>query len=224
MNKSVLITGASKGIGRALAKKMLAENYRVIGTSRTGTIEGFENKNFVPLKLDLSDPESIENINQTVVDKFKPIDIIINNAGIGPDLFTQKPELNTFDKTFDVNVRGTVFLTELLIDSLNNKGMIVNVSSKMGSIDECKLDGSVAYRMSKSALNMYTKILANRLKDTLKVASIHPGYVKTTIAESNIENGRLTPEQAADNMYRFILSDFQSGVFWDSETDTVLPC
>ena len=217
MKKVVLITGASKGIGKALTEKMLNENFFVIGTSRNGIIKDFENKDFYSLKLDLSNTSSIENAHKEIFSKFKYIDILINNAGIGPDLDTYIPQKESFNLTFDVNVTGTVFFTEPLIELIRENGIILNVSSKMGSLDVCELTDSVAYRMSKSALNMYTKILTNRLKDKIKVASIHPGWVKTTIIESNLKNGRLTPEQSADNIFEFLTNEFDSGMFWNSE-------
>ena len=222
MKKVVLITGASKGIGKALTEKMLNENFFVIGTSRNGKIKDFENEDFYSLKLDLSNTSSIENVHEEIFNKFKHIDILINNAGIGPDLDTYIPEKESFNQTFDVNVTGTVFFTEPLIDLISENGIILNVSSKMGSLDVCELTDSVAYRMSKSALNMYTKILTNRLKDKIKVASIHPGWVKTTIIESNLLNGRLTPEQSAENILEFLTNDFDSGTFWNSENGTEL--
>lgn len=217
--KTVLITGASKGIGLALAKKMLDENFVVIGTSRSGKITTLENDDFYPVKLDLSQPNSIENACNKISTEFSSIDILINNAGIGPDLYTQYPETETFNTTFEVNTAGTVFFTEKLIDIINNKGLIFNISSKIGSIDACRLTDSVAYRMSKSALNMYTKILANRLKGNIKVAAIHPGWVKTAIIESNLENARLTPEESAESMFELISSDFKNGTFWDAESN-----
>ena len=222
MNKITLITGASKGIGKALTEKMLNENFFVIGTSRSGEFEKIEHKNFYPLKLDLSSTESIENVHKEIFGNFKHIDFLINNAGIGPDLDTYIPEKESFNLTFNVNVTGTIFFTEPLIELINENGIILNVSSKMGSLDVCELSDSVAYRMSKSALNMYSKILANRLKGKIKVASIHPGWVKTTIIESNLKNGRLTPEQSADNIFEFLTKEFDSGTFWDSENGTEL--
>lgn len=222
MKKIALITGASKGIGKALTEKMLNENYVVIGTSRNGIIKGIEHKNLYSLKLDLSDSSSIERAHKEIFSNFNHINMLINNAGIGPDLNTYIPEKNSFNQTFEVNVSGTVFFTEPLIKLIHHNGIILNVSSKMGSLDVCKLTDAVAYRMSKSALNMYTRILSNRLKDKIKVAAIHPGYVKTTILESNLKNGRLTPKQSADNIFDFISSEFKSGTFWDSENGTEL--
>ncbi len=222
MNKIVLITGVSKGIGYALTKKMLDENFFVIGTSRTGIIKDFEGRNFYSLELDLSDPLSIEKAHKKLFEKFKYIDILINNAGIGPDLDTSRPERDSFNLTFDVNVSGTVFFTEALIELVSENGMILNISSRMGSIDFCQRDDSVAYRMSKSALNMYSKILANRLKDKIKVAAVHPGWVKTTIREDNIKNGTVTPRESAENIFNFLSNGFESGIFWNSEDGTEL--
>jgi NAD(P)-dependent dehydrogenase (short-subunit alcohol dehydrogenase family) len=97
------------------------------------------------------------------------------------------------------------------------------ISSKMGSIDKCIDSDSVGYRTSKSALNMYTKILANRLSESIKVVAVHPGYVKTQISEIAMINGRLTPEQSAENIFSFLESDYKTGSFWDLEAGTELP-
>ena len=221
MKKIVLITGASKGIGKALTEKLLANDFSVIGTSRNGKFD-IEHKDFYSLKLDLSKPESIENAHKEIFNKFNKIDILVNNAGIGPDLDTDFPEIKSFNQTFNVNVNGTVFFTEPLIELITQNGIILNVSSKMGSLDVCERTDSVAYRMSKSALNMYTKILTNRLNKKVRVASIHPGWVKTTIADDNIINGRLTPEKSAENIFEFISKGFRNGIFWDAESEKEL--
>jgi short-subunit dehydrogenase len=220
MNKTILITGASKGIGFALANKFLEKGFKVIGTSRSGKIEGIENENFKVLKLDLSELNNIELLKNRIEKNGTKIEVLINNAGIGPDLDTNNPEKITFKQTFDVNVNGTTFLTELLIENINEKGKIINISSKMGSIELCERIDSVAYRMSKTALNMYSKILSNRLSEKIKVASIHPGWVRTTIAESNITEGRLSAEESANGIFNFVTSDFKTGIFWDIESQT----
>lgn len=223
MKKVVLITGASRGIGYALTQKLLSKDFVVISTSRSGKIDGIENDNFHSIALNLSSTESIEEAHTAIFSKFKQIDILINNAGIGPDLDTDLPEKTSFEKTFQVNVTGTVFFTEAIIDRITENGMLLNISSEMGSISRCERSDSVAYQMSKSALNMYTKILANRLKENIQVAAIHPGWVKTTIAKDNIVNGRITPEQSADSIFSFITQEFKNGIFWDAETNKELP-
>jgi short-subunit dehydrogenase len=114
MKKIVLITGTSKGIGKALAAKMLKENYFVIGTSREGTVKEIKTEAFYPLKLDLTIPTSIREAQKEITENFSSIDILINKPGIGPDLDTLKPKMNSFQQKFHVNVEGTVFLPKVL--------------------------------------------------------------------------------------------------------------
>jgi len=132
------------------------------------------------------------------------------------------PEWESFEQTFEVNLKGTVFFTESLLKSIREGGMLLNISSKMGSINECKSPGSVAYRMSKSALNMYTKILSIREKDRINVASIHPGWVRTNISKGN-ENAPLSPEESATKILKFIEHGFTNGIYYDVESDKSLP-
>lgn len=79
-NKIVLITGANSGIGNALAEKLIAENYFVIGTSRNGKIENIKSENLFIVELDLTNQKSIENANSIIRTKFNGIDILVNNA------------------------------------------------------------------------------------------------------------------------------------------------
>lgn len=217
MHKTILITGSSMGIGLALAKVFLSADYKVIGTCRTGTIDEIKDPNFEALALDLANPDSIKAFAQDFQSKQFTLDILVNNAGIGPDLDTDLPEEVSFRQTFEVNTTGTVFLTEQLCQYVKPNGKIINISSKMGSIDLCQGSDSVAYRMSKSALNMYTKILTNRFLGKQTVAAVHPGWVRTTISKSNI-HGRLSAEESAQGLFDFIQSDFTTGTFWNVET------
>jgi NAD(P)-dependent dehydrogenase (short-subunit alcohol dehydrogenase family) len=219
MDKTIIITGASKGIGFALAQQFLNTGYFVIGTSRTGEIENLSHPNFTALKLDLSKEETILSFDKILENKNIKIDFLINNAGIGPDLDTIKPETESFKQTFDVNVTGTVFFTELICKHIKVGGKIINISSKMGSIELCKRIDSIAYRMSKTALNMYSKILTNRLLDKQTIATVHPGWVRTTIAKDNIVNGRLSADESAFKIVNFVISDFKTGIFWDIEAE-----
>jgi NAD(P)-dependent dehydrogenase (short-subunit alcohol dehydrogenase family) len=221
MNEIILITGASRGIGFALTKLFLENGYKVIGTSRNGKIEDLTHPNFEVIKLDLADFASIADGVKAIKKQFK-IDIFINNAGIGPDLDTFLPEPETFKQTFQVNVTGTIFFTESLIDHINQFGRILNISSVYGSIARCSDTDSVAYRMSKSALNMYTRILSNRLKGSHKVASVHPGWVRTTIAKNNMIYGRLSPEESAGKIFDFATSEFETGIFWNVESQSTI--
>jgi NAD(P)-dependent dehydrogenase (short-subunit alcohol dehydrogenase family) len=214
---TILITGTSQGIGHALTRLLLINGYSVIGTNTTG-IDNINENNYKSFALDLSNLDSIDAFEKKLRIENIKIDILINNAGIGPDLDFDLPEEISFQKTFDVNVTGTTFFTEQMLQHLNVGGKIINISSKMGSIDVCEKSDSVAYRMSKAALNMYTKILSNRLEGKQFVASVHPGWVRTNISKSNI-NGRLSPEESAQKIFEFMSSEFKTGTFWNVETE-----
>lgn len=222
MKKNILITGTSRGIGKALALKFLSQSATVIGSGRNIVPILANYPNFFYIKLDLTDSESIINAVQQVKDNFNELDILINNSGIGPDLEQATTTQSNLEETLRVNLTGTILFTESLVKELKVNEKIINISSKMGSIETCKNSDSIAYRISKTALNMYTQILTNRVKHNLKIAAVHPGWVKTTIAPSNI-NGRLTPDEAAQKIYDFIVSPFSSGVFWDIETNQEIP-
>lgn len=215
MNKTILLSGVSRGIGRALAELFLDHGYTVVGVCRTMELP-IQHPNFTAFTVDLSDLVSVKSLSQQLAALNIPIDMLINNAGIGPDLGTRFPEETTWKDTFDVNVTGTAFLTEQCIPLLSNGATIINISSKMGSIEACAGSDAPAYRISKAALNMYTKILANRYAGIYKVAAVHPGWVRTTIAKGN-SNGPLSPQESAAGIYNFITSDFRSGIFWDIE-------
>lgn len=220
MKKTVIITGASQGIGLALTQKMLNEGYTIIGTSRHGVINTIKHDNLHAMALDVTDIKSIQAFSEAVKAEFNTVNMLVDNAGVGPDLGATHPEIHTFETTFKVNVNGTVFLTEAIIPMLQKEGKIVILSSRMGSIAVTETSDSVAYRMSKSALNMYTKLLSNRLAGEISVAAIDPGWVKTEIRMSNLKNAPLTPQESASNIYEFISSDFQTGIYWDSKNKT----
>jgi NAD(P)-dependent dehydrogenase (short-subunit alcohol dehydrogenase family) len=113
--------------------------------------------------------------------------------------------------------------TETFLAKIAEKVSVTMTSSKMSSIDKCIDYDSVGYRMSKSALNMYPKIPANRLSEYIKVVAVNPGCVKTQISEISLINRRLTPEQSAKNIFFFLESDYKIDFFWDSEAGTELP-
>ncbi len=147
MMNTILITGTSQGIGHALTKLLLMNGYRVIGTSTTG-VDNINKNNYKSYSLDLSNSDSIAAFEKNFQSDNIKIDILINNADIGPDLDFELPEAISFQKTFDVNVNGTTFFTEQMLQHLNIGGKIINISSKMGSIDVCEKSDSFAYRMS----------------------------------------------------------------------------
>jgi NAD(P)-dependent dehydrogenase (short-subunit alcohol dehydrogenase family) len=213
--KIVLITGANSGIGNALAEKLIAENYFVVGTSRNGKIENINSENLFVVPLDLTNQNSIEKANTLIRNTFKGIDILINNAGIAPDLDTTKPDLESLRLTFETNVFGLVNFTETILDYIQDNGKILNISSIMGTLNRVSKIDSTAYRMSKSALNMYTKTLSARVYDkNISVNSIHPGWVKTKLSTANAP---LTTEFSANGIFKLLKTNMGTGTFWNAE-------
>ena|SRR3989338_3905010 len=209
--KTVLITGASRGIGKALAQLFLKNDFFVIGTSTKG-IADFEHENLLMLQLDQADSKSIEHCAQSVMDLGKKIDILINNAALWIEGdYEKEVDVAILRKTLEANLIGIVDLTERLIPLMNEGGHIINISSRQGSFGYITAMFTTSYSISKAALNMYTRALAYRLADRVTVSAIHPGYVKTDMNEGE---GEIEPGEAAKDIYELALRDVETGKFW----------
>lgn len=239
--KTALITGISKGIGRALAEKFLIEGYRVIGTSTTGAVD-FTHPHLVVHQLDLASPESIEKCandikrlieisaapSQSAPPKEKTekigIDFLMNNAGALFDEDETHVVVNKLRQTLEVNLIGTIDFTEQIIPSLSQNAHIVSTSSSAGSLNDTDMEDArtshfpfhyPAYKISKCALNMYTRTLAMRMqhedKRNIIVSSVHPGWVKTDMGG---EEAPITPEEAASEIFKLATSRPETGQFW----------
>jgi len=182
MNKIALITGASRGIGYALAKKMLKEGFYVIGTSRNGKIEGFESDNFYSLKLDLSNTSTIKNAHDEIIAKFNHIDVLINNAGyalygMSHNLAMEK-ELNMLE----LNIIALYKLTRLFLADMmkRDSGAIINISSNTSFQPVPKM---ALYAATKAFVSHYSQALNEELKmsnSKVKVITVCPAAIKDT--------------------------------------------
>jgi len=177
---TVLITGASRGLGRAMAQQYAAAGWRVIACGR-GPSAG---DGIVQETLDVADPVSILDLARRL--DGMPIDMLINNAGIRGDTGgLQTLATDDFLEVMRINTLGPLLVTRALLPNLlsSQRKIVANISSRAGSIAEGTLDdddGDYAYRCSKAALNMATVKLAQDLRaDGVTVLSLHPGWVKT---------------------------------------------
>jgi len=217
--KTAVVTGANSGIGLALTQKLLAEGYRVIGTSRSGQIADFSHPNLTVVTLDVTNDESIEQAVTQIGQLAPNIDVLVNNAGVGSDLGTITPERNALRDTFATNVDGTILFTEPMLALVRDGGQIVFLSSKMGLVSHAAAD-SPAYRVSKAAINMYATILAERVADrNIVVTPMHPGWVQTRMGGSSAP---FTVEQSAAGLFQGIEARPASGKFWNVETSSVV--
>ena len=183
MSKSVLITGTSQGIGHALTKLLLINSYRVIGTNTTG-IDNINEHNYKSFTLDLSNLDSIAAFEKNFqLDNIK-IDILINNAGIGPDLDFELPEAISFKKTFDVNVTGTTLFTENEMVDMIEKIIKENTKYEKGKVSTSNVLKSSLNRSGKEE-NDYIKSVTKKMKEYLKDASKGDNTSSTEITKED---------------------------------------
>ncbi len=170
----VLITGASRGLGRALAGLYAAAGCDVVACTRQGPGE----------RLDVADPASIAALGERL--DGRPIDIVVNNAAIRGDTGgLDTLETGDFLEVMRVNALAPLLVARALRPNLlaGRRKVLVNISSRAGSLAEGTMDdedGDYAYRCSKAALNMATVKLAQDFRrDGIAVVSLHPGWVRT---------------------------------------------
>ena len=191
---NVLITGANRGLGLGFVKSFLAKNVNVICTTRNipGSKELLEckkkhPKNLEILELDLLGENSENALSDLLSDK--PIDIFINNAGVGNSnqrfgVVSSKPWV----EVLKVNLIAPLTVTQSIIENIK-KGSdkkIYFLSSQLGSIEDNTSGGMYIYRSSKTALNQVVKSLSVDLKPMgITVISLHPGWVKTDMGGPN---------------------------------------
>ena len=173
---TVLVTGASRGLGRALAELYAAAGFRVIACMRQA-ITGVE-------ALDVADAGSIAALAERL--KGQPIDIVVNNAAVRGDTGgLDTLETGDFLEVMRVNALAPLLLARALRPNLlaGGRRVLVNIGSRAGSLAEGTIDdedGDYAYRCSKAALNMATVKLAQDFRrDGIAVISLHPGWVRT---------------------------------------------
>jgi len=196
-NKKVwFITGASKGIGLELAKKLLAEGYKVAATSRieASLIKelGNTSESFLPLEMDLVDEKSVKNAIDKTINHFKTIDVLVNNAGYG--LLGTLEELTDTEarKNYEVNVFGllNVIRNTMPILRANKTGHIFNISSVGGYYGE--FPGWGIYCSTKFAVAGLTESLAAEIKPFgLHATIVYPGYFRTDFLK---DSSLLLPE------------------------------
>ena len=177
----ILITGASRGIGRAWALALQNAGAHVIATCRNpADAEELTDAGIRVEALDVTSDDSVAELVAALSDT--PVDTLINNAGIfGPeDQTLATVDLDTFAAIYETNVLGALRVTRALTPKLRqqNTPWVVNVSSRVGSIGGNDNGTIVGYRMSKAAMNMFTRTLSID-EPGLLVASIHPGWVQT---------------------------------------------
>ncbi len=209
--KTVLITGVSRGIGKATAEKFLSQGWQVLGTSTSGK-SSFEHDALRLFRLNLLEPDSIRQFVQEIENSNEKIDVLINNAGASFDKGSALVTAEILRKTLEVNLIGLIDLTNRLLPSIHDGGHIINISSGSGSLTEFSGSWAPGYSISKAALNMFTRVLAGQLKSRkIVVSSLSPGWVRTDMGGPGAPRD---PSEPANEIFELAISKVDSGYFW----------
>lgn len=178
------VTGASKGLGLALIKKLLEQNYRVTATTRNvqTLIDeiGNASETFLPLEVSLTDDENVKSAIEKTVEHFGQLDVVVNNAGYGQLGTLEELSDKEARANFDVNVFGTLNVIRNAMPHLRNQGSghIFNISSIGGYSGN--FPGWGIYCSTKFAVAGLTEALAEEIKDFgVKATVVYPGYFRT---------------------------------------------
>lgn len=188
-NKVIWITGASSGIGEALAKALANEGAKLILSSRRSEeLERVKNSlkmegaDILILPLDLADTSKIDDLTKQVIDKFGRIDFLINNGGISQRSLTKDTPLAVDRKVMEVNFFGTVALTKSVLPYMlqQKNGHIIAISSIVGKFGFYLRS---AYSASKHALHgFFESLRIETYKDNVKILIVCPGKINTNIS------------------------------------------
>ena len=188
MNKNVFISGASRGIGRAIAYHFAKNNFVVVGTSRNEFEFDQKSDNLIPLKLDVTSRDDVANCFEMLKAKDLLPKILINNAGITSDQIFLRMKNEDWDNVINTNLNGVFNLSKIFVKNMikQKEGRIINISSISGLMGN---PGQVNYSSSKAALNGFTKSLAKELGSrNITVNCIAPGYIETDMTSYIDEN------------------------------------
>ncbi len=181
MQKVVVITGGSSGIGKAIGEYLIEKNYSVYGTSRTP--ERYTDTKFPLVALEVTNLESIKSAIQTILAKEHRIDVLINNAGVGITGALEEVPLEEMRANFETNFFGPLQVTNAVLPSMrkNKNGVIINITSIAAYMG---LPYRGIYSASKGALQLVTEAYRIELKPfNIKITTLAPGDFATNIAQ-----------------------------------------
>tara|TARA_B100000676_G_scaffold287936_1_gene319006 strand:+ start:2169 stop:2834 length:666 start_codon:yes stop_codon:yes gene_type:complete len=220
MAETIVITGANRGIGLALARQWKARGDRVLAVCRQASTELLDSGVEVIDGVDVSTADGVSNLISALGDT--RVDLLYNNAGIMLSETVDDMNYEQILHQFEVNTLGPLRVTMALLNNLHAGSKVGLMTSRMGSIADNTSGKKYGYRISKAGLNAAGKSLALDLHDRgIAVAILHPGWVQTDMTG---HSGNLTVEEAAANLIKRMdeLNLENSGTFWHSD-GSVLP-
>ena len=217
--KTALVTGASRGIGRAIAEKLKADNYKVLGTATSDSgVDTLNNNDIEGYLLDLNSKDSIENFWSKLESDNKTISVLVNNAGITRDNIILRMSDEEWSDIMNVHLYGTFQLSKRALKMMlkNKWGRIINISSASASIGN---RGQSNYAAAKAGVEAFTKSLAKEVgKRDITINAVAPGFISTDMTENNkgvnadylvkeIPLGRFGKPEEVASLISFMCSD-----------------
>ena len=190
-NKTAVVTGASRGIGKAIAQALYKQGCNLALLSRNET-DLYSVKSKIDVKsdnikiypCDISNFEDVQNTFKNILTDFESIDILVNNAGLTKDNLVLRMKEQDWDMVMDVNLKGCFNTVKAVTKPMirNKSGKIINISSVIGQIGNA---GQVNYSASKAGILGLTKSLAKELGSrNITVNAIAPGYIETDMTDN----------------------------------------
>ena len=197
MSQICLVTGASRGIGKAIALELATQGHTVIGT---GTSPASAENVTTGLRaaraqgrgvvLDVNDLQQIESVIKEITDEFGPISVLVNNAGVTEDNLLMRMKPSQWEKTLNTNLTAVFALTKLCLKGMTKAryGRIINLSSVVGATGNA---GQTNYAASKAGLIGFTKSLALEIASRgITVNAVAPGFIDTDMTSALAEEQR----------------------------------
>ncbi len=197
MSQICLVTGASRGIGNAIAIELATKGYTVIGTgtSIAGAekvtndlrVAGAEGRGAV---LEVNDVEQVESVIKDITDEFGPIGVLVNNAGVTEDNLLMRMKPSQWERTLSTNLASVFSLTKFCLKGMTRAryGRIINLSSVVGATGNA---GQTNYAASKAGLIGFTKSLALEIASRgITVNAVAPGFIDTDMTSALAEDQR----------------------------------
>ena len=187
-NKVAIVTGGSRGIGAAIAKRLAADGANVAITYTKGAdaaasvVKEIERAGAkaIAIQADAADAKAVEAAVEKTVSTFGQLDVLVNNAGTAiPKKFEETP-LEELDRVIDINLRGTFVATQAALKHMKNNGRIIMIGSCVG--ERILTPGLVPYSATKGAVKMFTQGLAREVGDRgITVNNVQPGPIDTDL-------------------------------------------
>ena len=193
-NKTVIVTGSARGIGRVIAEKFAELNANVVicdlDEVQVKAVAAEIGGNTVGIKANVTDSENLENLFKQTQEKFGSVDILVNNAGITRDTLMIRMAEKDWNMVLDINLKGAFLATKIAAKIMmkQRSGRIVNISSVVGLMGNA---GQTNYSASKAGLIGFTKSAAKELGARgVTVNAVAPGYIQTEMTEKLSEDAK----------------------------------